>query len=64
VLIIAGAIGVNFVDTYFRTGLYPHQLPFVPGAEVAGIVAAVGEEVTAPRMMPTRSPDRTSCSET
>ena len=43
VLIKAEAIGVNFIDTYFRTGLYPHDLPFVLGAEVAGIVEAVGD---------------------
>lgn len=46
VLIKAEAIGVNFIDTYFRTGLYPHELPFVLGAEVAGTVAAVGDGVT------------------
>jgi NADPH2:quinone reductase len=34
VLIKADAIGVNFVDTYFRSGMYPHQLPFVLGSEV------------------------------
>jgi NADPH:quinone reductase len=49
VLIKAEAIGVNFVDTYFRSGLYPHDLSFVLGAEVAGTVAAVGEGVTALR---------------
>ena len=49
VLIKAEAIGLNFVDTYFRAGLYPHQLPFVLGEEVAGTVAAVGEGVTALR---------------
>jgi len=42
VLIKAEPIGVNFVDTYFRSGLYPHELPFVLGAEVAGAVAATG----------------------
>jgi NADPH:quinone reductase len=47
VLIKAEAIGVNFVDTYFRSGLYPHQLPFVLGAEVAGVVEGVGAGVTA-----------------
>jgi NADPH:quinone reductase len=47
VLIRAEAIGVNFIDTYFRTGIYPHELPFVLGAEVAGTVEAVGEGVTA-----------------
>ena len=47
VVIKAEAIGVNFVDTYFRSGLYPHDLPFVLGAEVAGTVARVGDGVTA-----------------
>ncbi|MGB8406716.1 MAG: quinone oxidoreductase [Mycobacterium sp.] len=46
VLIKAEAIGLNFVDTYFRSGLYPHALPFVLGAEVAGTVAEVGDGVT------------------
>ena len=50
VLIKAEAIGVNFVDTYFRAGLYPHELPFVLGAEVAGTAAAVGEGVSALRV--------------
>jgi NADPH:quinone reductase len=50
VVIKADAIGVNFVDTYFRSGLYPHELPFVLGAEVAGTVAAVGDGVTALRV--------------
>jgi NADPH:quinone reductase len=50
VLIKAEAIGVNFVDTYFRSGLYPHELPFVLGAEVAGTVAAVGDGVTTLRI--------------
>ncbi|KQV81522.1 quinone oxidoreductase [Rhizobium sp. Root1220] len=41
------AIGLNFIDVYFRTGLYkaPH-LPFVTGKEAAGTVVAVGPEVT------------------
>ncbi|MCV6987660.1 quinone oxidoreductase [Mycobacterium shinjukuense] len=42
-LIKAEAIGVNFIDTYFRTGQYPRPLPFVPGSEVCGTVAALGE---------------------
>ena len=45
VVIKAEAIGVNFVDTYFRSGSYPHELPFVLGGEVAGTVAAVGAGV-------------------
>lgn len=36
------AAGVNFIDTYHRTGLYPMDLPFVPGMEGAGRVVAVG----------------------
>jgi NADPH2:quinone reductase len=41
------AIGVNFIDTYFRSGLYPAPSgPFVPGAEAAGVVEAVGPGVT------------------
>jgi NADPH:quinone reductase len=46
VLIKSAAIGVNFIDTYFRSGSYPRELPFVLGTEVAGTVAAVGEGVT------------------
>ncbi|HEY2448458.1 MAG TPA: alcohol dehydrogenase catalytic domain-containing protein, partial [Mycobacterium sp.] len=38
VLIKAEAIGVNFIDTYFRSGSYPRDLPFVLGTEVAGTV--------------------------
>ncbi|MFO7894886.1 MAG: quinone oxidoreductase [Longimicrobiales bacterium] len=37
--------GVNFVDTYHRTGLYPKDLPFTPGVEGAGVVDAVGSDV-------------------
>lgn len=40
------AIGVNFVDTYQRSGLYPMQLPQTAGNEGAGIVEAVGAGVT------------------
>src|ERR1700727_3600504 len=50
VLIKAEAIGVNFVDIYFRSVLYPHELPFVLGAEVAGTVAATGVGVTGLRV--------------
>ncbi|MGI8725874.1 MAG: quinone oxidoreductase family protein [Methyloceanibacter sp.] len=40
------AIGLNFIDVYMRTGLYPQDaLPFVPGSEAAGVVTAVGEGV-------------------
>lgn len=40
------AIGINFIDTYHRTGLYPVKLPCIPGGEAAGVVEAVGEGVT------------------
>lgn len=40
------AVGVNFIDTYFRSGLYPAKLPCIPGGEAAGVVEAVGEDVT------------------
>ena len=41
------AIGVNFIDTYQRSGLYPMQLPQTAGNEGAGVVEAVGPGVTA-----------------
>lgn len=44
-LIKAEAIGVNFIDTYFRSGQYPRPLPFVVGSEVCGTVAALGDRV-------------------
>lgn len=42
------AVGLNFIDVYFRTGLYPvpNGLPMVPGNEGAGIVTALGEGVS------------------
>ncbi|NJK78830.1 MAG: quinone oxidoreductase [Chloroflexaceae bacterium] len=39
------AIGINFIDTYHRTGLYNVNLPFTLGVETAGIIDAVGPEV-------------------
>jgi NADPH2:quinone reductase len=39
------AAGLNFIDTYHRTGLYPVERPFTPGMEIAGEVDAVGEGV-------------------
>ena len=39
VLLRQTAVGLNFIDVYFRTGVYPApQLPFIPGLEGAGIV--------------------------
>ena len=40
------AVGLNFADTYFRTGLYPVRLPDGLGVEASGVIEAVGEGVT------------------
>ena len=40
------AVGVNYIDVYQRSGLYPLKTPFIPGQEGAGIVTAVGPGVT------------------
>lgn len=46
-LVRHGAVGLNFIDVYHRTGLYPlPSLPAIPGMEGAGTVEAVGEGVT------------------
>jgi len=42
-LVRVEAAGVNFIDVYHRTGLYPNPLPFTPGLEGAGTVAALGD---------------------
>ena len=47
VLIKAEAIGVNFLDTYFRSGQYPREVPFILGSEVCGTVEALGDDVAA-----------------
>lgn len=46
VLIAQDAIGLNFIDTYYRTGLYPADFPLTLGSEGAGHVVAVGPGVT------------------
>ena len=40
------AVGINFIDTYVRSGLYPTKLPTILGGEAAGVVEAVGPGVT------------------
>src|SRR5439155_4443782 len=45
-LIRIEASGINYIDVYFRAGLYKADLPFTPGMEAAGVVEAVGPEVT------------------
>jgi NADPH2:quinone reductase len=44
-LVDVAAAGVNYIDTYQRQGVYPMELPFVPGLEGAGTVAEVGPDV-------------------
>jgi len=39
------AVGLNFIDVYHRTGLYPQSLPFTPGTEGAGVVEMIGPGV-------------------
>ncbi len=39
------AVGLNFIDVYFRTGLYKASLPMTPGMEAAGVILAVGSDV-------------------
>jgi NADPH2:quinone reductase len=46
ILIRHTAVGLNFIDVYHRTGLYPAPLPFTPGLEGAGIIEAIGAKVT------------------
>src|SRR5580700_3144456 len=47
VLVEQHAVGVNFIDTYFRSGLYPWpSTPLIPGAEASGVVEDVGPGVT------------------
>jgi NADPH:quinone reductase len=46
ILVDVAACGVNFIDIYQRSGLYPMELPFVAGLEGAGVVRSVGDGVT------------------
>ena len=45
-LIRQSAVGLNFIDTYYRSGMYPLSMPAILGAEGAGVVEAVGDDVT------------------
>lgn len=45
ILVRTAAIGVNFIDTYLRRGLYPSTPPYIPGTEAAGEVVSVGTDV-------------------
>lgn len=44
ILVKVGAAGVNFIDTYKRSGVYPVSYPFIPGTEAAGTVVSAGFE--------------------
>ena len=44
-LIKVEAVGMNFIDIYFREGLYPVERPYTPGSEAAGTIVAVGDRV-------------------
>jgi NADPH:quinone reductase len=44
-LLRVASVGVNFIETYQRSGVYPVRYPFVPGTEAAGAIVAVGEGV-------------------
>jgi NADPH2:quinone reductase len=46
ILVRHRAIGLNFIDAYYRSGLYPTPLPAILGSEAAGVVEAVGEAVS------------------
>ena len=46
VLVRNTAIGVNYIDTYYRSGLYPAALPLIPGDQAAGIIETVGSGVS------------------
>jgi NADPH2:quinone reductase len=45
-IVEVAAAGVNYIDTYHRSGAYPMPLPFIPGSEGAGTVTAIGPEVS------------------
>jgi NADPH2:quinone reductase len=46
ILVKHAAVGLNFIDTYQRSGLYPLQLPAILGREASGVVEAVGPDVS------------------
>ena len=56
VTVRAKAIGVNFIDIYQRSGLYPMPLPFTPGGELCGEIEAVGAGVSGAKSPTIRPP--------
>ncbi|MGV8873350.1 MAG: quinone oxidoreductase family protein [Rhodococcus sp. (in: high G+C Gram-positive bacteria)] len=45
-LVRTDAVGINYIDTYFRRGVYPRPMPYVPGDEGSGVIDRVGSDVT------------------
>ncbi|MEU7146287.1 quinone oxidoreductase [Nocardia sp. NPDC046473] len=45
-LVDVQAVGINYIDTYIRTGRYPQAVPYVPGSEATGVISRVGANVT------------------
>lgn len=45
-LVRVEAVGINYVDIYHRTGLYPRPLPYTPGAEASGVIEALAPDIT------------------
>jgi NADPH2:quinone reductase len=45
IVVKLSAVGINFIDVYFREGRYPAALPFIDGQEAAGVVHAIGSDV-------------------
>ena len=52
VLVRTEATGVNFIETYQRSGVYSVELPFVPGAEAVGLIEAAGPDVDLEALRP------------
>ncbi|MCH9803376.1 alcohol dehydrogenase catalytic domain-containing protein, partial [bacterium] len=46
IVVTVGAAGVNYIDTYHRSGLYEMPLPFTPGLEGSGTITAAGGDVS------------------
>jgi len=51
-LVRVHAAGVNYIDTYHRSGLYPKELPFVPGLEGSGVIESIGPSAGAETLRP------------
>lgn len=45
-LVDVQAVGINYIDTYIRTGRYPQAVPYIPGSEASGVIAEVGANVS------------------